>query len=74
MRNVFAIVLAGAMLAACGQRGALYLPGESREQVGPTTSSATPAVPQASPIPPAATTTAPESDSESEARRRNRAN
>jgi predicted small lipoprotein YifL len=40
MRNAFAIVLAGAMLAACGQRGALYLPEEQREQVGITTPAA----------------------------------
>lgn len=43
MRNALAIVLAGALLAACGQRGALYLPGEQREQVGTTTPAAAPA-------------------------------
>jgi predicted small lipoprotein YifL len=41
MRNAFAILLAGALLAACGQRGALYLPDEQREQVGTTTPAAT---------------------------------
>jgi predicted small lipoprotein YifL len=40
MRNAFAILLAGALLAACGQRGALYLPEEQRERVGTTTPAA----------------------------------
>jgi predicted small lipoprotein YifL len=40
MRKAFAILLVGALLAACGQRGALYLPDEQPEQVGTTTPAA----------------------------------
>jgi predicted small lipoprotein YifL len=40
MRNAFTILLAGALLVACGQRGALYLPDEQREQVGTVTPAA----------------------------------
>ncbi|MEO8313995.1 MAG: lipoprotein [Pseudomonadota bacterium] len=69
MRIFIAILLASALLTACGQRGALYLPGEQREQV-PTATPA--AVPMSSPIP--ATTPAPATatDAERENARRNR--
>jgi uncharacterized membrane protein/predicted small lipoprotein YifL len=65
MRNVLAILIAASLLAACGQRGALYLPGEQREKVDPPAPAAAP-----SPAPgPDATT----DESESNARR-NRTN
>jgi predicted small lipoprotein YifL len=46
MRHVALALLAACLLAACGQRGALYLPGEERERVGGT---AAPATPQSAP-------------------------
>jgi hypothetical protein len=45
MRNALLILVAGALLAACGQRGPLYLPDEERIEVGPV------AVPLSSPLP-----------------------
>jgi len=61
-----------AMLAACGQRGALYLPEEGRNVV------VTPAQPAASQAPaaapaPAASPAAPATDSTEEQRRKNAA-
>lgn len=54
MHRAAAILLTSCLLAACGQKGALYLPGDEREQVGGNAR----AVPQQSPIPAPATTTA----------------
>lgn len=54
MRMTAVALLAGALLAGCGQKGALYLPGQQREPVGTTTPTSTPATPVSSPIPPAA--------------------
>jgi predicted small lipoprotein YifL len=59
MRNALAMILVGALLVACGQRGPLYLPGEEREEVDPGAPAATPAnapaaAPAASPLPPTA--------------------
>lgn len=71
MRKALPLFLAGVLMAACGQRGALYLPGEQREDVGaagPAAAPSPPAAPVASPIPAQAT------DPESESNRRNRTN
>ena len=70
MRNVFAILVAGALLAACGQRGPLYLPGEDRVEVGPVAVPLSSPLPRATPVPaPAAPATA---EDEDEAPRANR--
>lgn len=79
MRNALAILVAGALLAACGQRGPLYLPGEEREDVVPATplAPAARAAPVASPLPPTAPSPAAatgDTTDESETARRNRAN
>lgn len=54
-RLCIALVASGALLTACGQRGALYLPDENSNvvvtpaQSAPVTSSPAPAAPAASP-------------------------
>jgi predicted small lipoprotein YifL len=52
MRHLALTLLAIGLLCACGQKGALYLPGDERERVGGNTR----AVPPQSPNPPAAAT------------------
>jgi predicted small lipoprotein YifL len=77
MRTALPIVLASALLAACGQRGALYLPDEQRDEVARTAPAApvatpiTPAAPVASPIPAPDPASADERESDT---RRNRSN
>lgn len=60
------------MLAACGQRGALYLPDESRNVVVTPAQPAAPQAPTASPAP-AASPATPATDSTEEQRRKNAA-
>ncbi len=66
------------MLAACGQRGALYLPDESRNVVVTPAQPAASQAPAASPAPtaspaPAASPATPATDSTEEQRRKNAA-
>jgi predicted small lipoprotein YifL len=64
MRNT-SILLIAALLVACGQRGALYLPGAQKEQVS---------APAATPAAPAATEpTTPATDEAAERERQQRA-
>jgi predicted small lipoprotein YifL len=75
LRNALTIVVAGALLVACGQRGPLTLPGEPREDVPPVAAPR----PMASPLPRTTPAPAPAADAdttsdESEANRRNRTN
>ncbi|MGR3913913.1 MAG: lipoprotein [Gammaproteobacteria bacterium] len=37
MKKLLLIAAAGCLLAACGQSGALYLPGDATAQAAPTT-------------------------------------
>lgn len=46
MRRIAIALLSTCLLAACGQKGALYLPGDEREEVG-STAAAPAAVPAA---------------------------
>jgi predicted small lipoprotein YifL len=67
-----------AMLAACGQRGALYLPEEGRNVVVTPAQPAASQAPAAAPTPvaspaPAASPAAPATDSTEEQRRKNAA-
>jgi predicted small lipoprotein YifL len=67
MRNTLFFIVAAALLAACGQRGPLSLPGEDREDVPPVASP----IPRASPLPAQGTGATTDED---EAARRNRNN
>jgi predicted small lipoprotein YifL len=68
MRN-FSILLIATILAACGQRGALYLPDQQqKEQVA--TPAATPVTPAASPAPAAAAQPASPADDDATERER----
>jgi hypothetical protein len=51
MRNAFLILVAGGLLAACGQRGPLYLPDEERVEIGPVAVPLSSPIPRASPLP-----------------------
>jgi hypothetical protein len=51
MRNALLILFAGGLLAACGQRGPLYLPDEERVEVGPVAVPLSSPIPRASPLP-----------------------
>jgi hypothetical protein len=51
MRNALLIAVAGFLLAACGQRGPLYLPDEERVEVGPVAVPLSSPIPRASPLP-----------------------
>jgi predicted small lipoprotein YifL len=54
-----AIVLAGAALGACGQKGQLYLPSQKKSKVPPTQQQQPPDAAPATTPPPQSTTAAP---------------
>lgn len=62
-------MLAAALLGACGQRGALYLPEESRNVVVTPAPPAASSVPMGSPVPAAAPTPATQTTEEEERRK-----
>jgi predicted small lipoprotein YifL len=45
MRRLALALLTTCLLVACGQKGALYLPGEEREAVAPTSTDSATATP-----------------------------
>jgi predicted small lipoprotein YifL len=78
VRTIVSILASGAVLAACGQRGALYLPEESRNVVVSPAQPAAAQAPAASPVSaaspaPAASPATPATDSTEEQRRKNAA-